>query len=120
MSKFRPIILPFTLTIFSLLIILMFLLITILVSQTNSYLEKYFIIQELMNFIIFLSAFVAICDMFMLKEIEFNKRTWIYLSVFLVLSVVLLILFPIWNYSAPLLFLLYFISAIYMSIRKSN
>lgn len=120
MSKFRPIILPFMLTIFSLLIILIILLIMIVVSQTNSYLEKYLIIQELINSIIFLSALVAICDLFMLKKIEYNWKTWFYLAVFLVLSVVFLILFSKWIFSAPILFLFYFISAIYISIRKSS
>lgn len=108
-TKFKPFILPFFLTVFSLLIILIFTLILIFLYTTESLSQKLFLILVIINFLIFLIILLGFFDMTINKKIVYNWKIWTYLIIFLSFSVLSLVVFPI-SPASIVLFVFYILS----------
>lgn len=108
-TKFLTLINPLLLALFSILIIITFVLLMIGYASIDSMVAKYFVTQELANTLIFIIFVIGILETLLNKKFKNEKSTWIYLVVFFLLSVVSFIIFKKVQIISTVAFIFYII-----------
>ncbi|MGN7178160.1 hypothetical protein [Cytobacillus sp. SAFR-174] len=108
-TKFLPLLQPLLLSLFSILTILLFTIILIGYIENDSFEEKFYITLVLINLMSFLILIIVIIDLFSIKKIKKERRTWVWLAVVLLLSILYFTFFVANQILSIFLFIFYLV-----------
>lgn len=108
-TKFLALVEPLLLALFSILIIITFILIMIGYSSIDSSVAKYFITQAIINILFCIILVIGILETLINKKFINKKSTWIYLFGFFLATILLFIFFNITPAVSTIVFIYYII-----------
>lgn len=106
-TMFKPVVLPILLTLLAIIIGLLLLYIFLGLFQSNSIADKYYLLQQTVNIIIFVSLIIFIIDSLIMGKLNWGKREWISIIILLIASLICLGLFSEYNFLAIINCILY-------------
>lgn len=106
-SMLRPIVLSVSLTYFSVLIGVFLLFILFAWFQLNSIWDKYYLVQELTNSILFISLLISVIDSAITKKLNWDKKAWVFIVSLLICSAICSIFFSKIPFLSTINFILY-------------
>ena len=119
-TMFRSIVLPISLTYFSMFFALLFLLIILIWFQTNTILQKYYLIQEIINTIIFISLLISVIDSAITKKLNLDKKAWTFIIILLISSIICSLFSSKYLLLSTLNFVIYILFILQAFLKKTS